>query len=606
MARLDPHSFADADQPVTEHLDLRLRVDFKTSTLHGTAKLHLAQPAAGGPMDLDTRDIHLEDVRDDKGAPVRFELDEAHAFMGSRLRLHLAPGTRSVVLRYKTCPQATALQWLTPEQTAGRKHPFLFSQCQAIHARSMVPLQDTPRVRMRFHAELTVPAGLTAVMAAAHAGQRPGPDAGTTTFMFDMPQPIPSYLLALAVGDLAGRDLSPRARVYAEPQVLEAAAHEFAEVETMIKGAEALFGPYPWERFDLLVMPPSFPYGGMENPRLVFLTPTLLAGDRSLVNVVIHELAHAWTGNLVTNASMEHFWLNEGFTVFAERRILEAREGAQAVALHAAIGRASLEEDLNRLGRTSPHTCLRTHLANVDPDEVYSQVPYEKGCLFLQRMEQETGRAAFDRFLSRYLRRFAFKSITTEDFMTFLEEELPGVMAKVKGQRWIHEPGLPEDAPRARSTRLEQLEALAEKWAAGQRPDVETLKACSVRDWQVLLPRLPRKMNPLDCQWLDEQFGLSRSNNAEVRVGFLTLAARAPYRAVDPVVRETLLSVGRMKYLRPLYTALKENPETLEMARAIFQEAKDGYHPVARMVVEGLLKSAPPPSAPESQPDQVV
>src|SRR5512133_1558059 len=290
------------------------------------------------------------------------KLGGADPILGSRLRVTAPAGTREVAIHYRTAPDAMALQWLDPEQTEGKVAPYLFSQCQQIHARTMVPCQDTPIARVSYQAEVTVPEGLTAVMSAGPDGDEATGD-GRHVFRFTMPQPIPSYLLALAVGRLESRDLSPRSRVWAEPETVAAAAWEFVDVENMILKAEGLFGPYPWDRYDMLVLPPSFPYGGMENPRMTFLTPTLLAGDRSLVDVVAHELAHSWTGNLVTNASMEHFWLNEGFTVWAERRILEAIHGEEAAKLGWAIGQKALEESIARFGADSPLTKLRTHLA---------------------------------------------------------------------------------------------------------------------------------------------------------------------------------------------------------------------------------------------------
>ncbi|MEW5854625.1 MAG: M1 family metallopeptidase [Myxococcota bacterium] len=589
MTRLDPHSYADSTQPAATHLDLKLHVDFARKTLEGSAALTFASDASG-PVDLDTRGLTIHDVVDAAGKPVRHELSAAEPILGSRLRVHLPSGTRQVTIRYTTSPDATALQWLDPAQTASRKHPYLFSQCQAIHARSMVPLQDSPRVRITYRAELTVPDPLTAVMAAAADGKSPGPTSGTTTFRFHMPQPIPSYLLALAVGEITSKDISPRSRVYAEPLLLDRAVAEFSDVESMIVAAEKLFGPYPWDRFDMLVMPPSFPYGGMENPRLTFLTPTLLAGDKSLVNVVVHELSHSWTGNLVTNASLEHFWLNEGFTVFAERRILEVLEGNEAVALHAAIGRSHLDEDVERLGQTSPHTALRTHLTGVDPDEVYSGVPYEKGCLFLRRIEDAAGRPAFDRFLAAYIQKFRFQSITTDDFLALLDTELPGVAEKVNAKHWIDGTGIPADAPTSPSKRLAELQGIADAWAMGQRPDAAKLRAFTSNDWQVLLPRLPKKLSVDDVACLDREFNLMTSNNAEILVAYLTHAARNAYAPAYPRIREVLTSVGRMKYLRPLYTALREHPETLKLGKEIFESAKSGYHPVARAVMAGVLE----------------
>ncbi|HET9451240.1 MAG TPA: M1 family aminopeptidase/hydrolase, partial [Aggregicoccus sp.] len=343
MARLDPHSFNDSTQPETEHLEWRARVDFRTRRLHAEATLTLKE-ASAGPLDLDTRGLEVRGVVDEGGRPLDFLLSPPEPILGSRLRVQLPQGTRRFTVRYRTSPEASALQWLTPEQTAGGQHPFLFSQCQAIHARSVVPLQDTPRIRLRYRAELTIPKALKAVMGAGFLKRE---EQGVEAVEhYEMPQPIAPYLLAFAVGSLAPRELGPRSRVWAEPELLEQAAEEFEGVDAMLRAAEGLFGPYDWERFDLLTMPPSFPYGGMENPRLTFLTPTLLVGDKSLVNVVAHELAHSWTGNLVTNASAEHFWLNEGFTVFAERRILEALAGPEVASLHAALGRRALDEAL--------------------------------------------------------------------------------------------------------------------------------------------------------------------------------------------------------------------------------------------------------------------
>ncbi len=332
-------------------------------------------------------------------------------------------------------------------------------------------------VRATYHAAVTIPEPLTAVMSAGPEAGGGNSEPGMRTMLFEMPQPIPSYLIALAVGDLASRDLSARARVWAEPATVEAAAREFAGVEEMIVTAERLFGPYDWERYDMLVLPPSFPYGGMENPRMTFLTPTLLAGDRSLVDVVAHELAHSWTGNLVTNATMDHFWLNEGFTVWAERRILEALHGEEAAALSWAIGRTALEEAMARFGADSPFTVLRTHLEGVDPDDVFSSVPYEKGALFVALLERTVGRERFDRFIRDYIERFRFTSITTEEFMAFLEQQLPGVAAKVGADEWLRRPGLPANAPVFRSSSLEALTALAEGFAGGARPTAPQLAA---------------------------------------------------------------------------------------------------------------------------------
>jgi leukotriene-A4 hydrolase len=588
MARLDPHSYTDSDQPATRHLQLRLEVDFAAREIQGEATLQLAHPASG-PLTLDSKALELLDVRTGSGAPVAFELEAEEPILGRRLTLDLADGTREVVLRYRTLPEAPALQWLEPEQTAGRRHPFLFSQCQAIHARSLVPLPDTPRNRLTYEAEVVVPEPLAAVMSAGPAGEAGGPRPGTRLLRFRMPQPIPPYLLALAVGGLESRTLSPRSAVWAEPETVDAAAFEFAQIEPMIARAEELFGPYEWDRYDMLVLPPSFPYGGMENPRMTFLTPTLLAGDRSLVDVVVHELAHSWTGNLVTNADMEHFWLNEGFTVWAERRLLEALHGEQANALAWAIGEKALEESKERFGASSPLTRLRTELDGMDPDDAFSSIPYEKGSRFVALLERAAGRPRFDRFMRDYMARFRFTSISTEEFLEFLEAQLPGVAAQVDAHAWLYEPGLPANAPVFRSARKDALVALAQAFPRGARPTAAEIAGWDASEMLVYLQNLPRRLDRGSCEWLDRELTLTARGNYEILVEWLTIAAGSDYEPVFPRLRQVLTEVGRMKYLRPLYGALGATPRTRGLAREIFSTAAPRYHPLSRRVAASVI-----------------
>jgi leukotriene-A4 hydrolase len=589
MARLDPHSFTDSTQPRVRHLRLHLSVDFPARRLAAEATLELEAPSEG-ILDLDSKGIDVLDVTNDAGAPVAFELGPEEPILGQRLRLVLPTGSGQVRLRYRTSPEAPGLQWLDPEQTAGGRHPFLFSQCQPIHARSLVPVPDTARSRITYEAEVAVPAPLAAVMSAGPAGEAEGPSAGTRVFRFRMPQPIPPYLIALAVGSLEKRDLSPRSAVWAEPETVDAAAYEFAEVEAMIARAEELFGPYDWERYDMLVLPPSFPYGGMENPRMTFLTPTLLAGDRSLVDVVAHELAHSWTGNLVTNADMEHFWLNEGFTVWAERRLLEALHGEDAAILSWAIGEKALEESLSRFGTGSPLTRLRTELLGTDPDEAFSSIPYEKGARFVALLERAAGRERFDAFMRQYMGRHRFTSITTEQFLVFLAERLPGVADEVNAHAWLYEPGIPANAPVFRSPRKDALVDLASAFERGARPTAAEAAAWSPAELLVYLQNLPRRMAHDDCAGLDRALALTTRGNYEILVEWLTIAAGSDYQPALPRLREVLLKVGRMKYLRPLYGALGASPRTRAFAREVFAAAAPRYHQLSRRVAQSVIE----------------
>lgn len=597
MPRPDPHSYFDDRQPRTRHLELALDVDFEERRIRGQVTLVL-EGASSGVLDLDTDGLEIEAVRGAGGAELAWSLEDEEPVLGQRLRIELASETSRVAVEYRTAADAIGLQWLEPSQTAGGEHPFLFSQCQPIHARSVVPLQDSPSARVTFEAALTVPEPLVAVMAAGSGVEEPGPQSrdaaprqgdGTHTFRFEMPQAIPPYLIAFAAGDLVSRDLSDRTRVWAEPSMLEAAAYEFAGTEQMMATAEGMFGRYDWDRYDLLVLPPSFPYGGMENPRLTFLTPTVIAGDRSLTDVIAHELAHSWTGNLITNASFEHFWLNEGATTWAERRIVEALHGEESVALDWAIGEQGLESAFERFGRDSPLTRLRTELGGGDPDDAYSIVPYEKGARFFALLERTAGRERFDGFIRRYIERYRFTSITTEEFAAFLEDELPGIAAEVDAQAWLYEPGLPTNAPRWRSERLESLIALGVGFGAGERPSAEVVDGWSPSELLVYLQHVPRPLSAEECAWLDAQLSLMGRGNYEILVEWLTIAAASDYEPAFERLTEVLTTVGRMKYLRPLYLAMGGSPRTRALAREVFERAQAGYHELSRRTAEDVM-----------------
>jgi leukotriene-A4 hydrolase len=585
MARVDPHAFADEAQPRQQHLRWTARVDFAARRLECTAELRFDR--GGAAVDLDTRGLDVNAVTTPGGDAVPFALGPTDAILGTRLRVTLPEGEARCLVRYRTGPDATALQWLQEEQTASRLGPFLYTQCQAIHARSVVPLQDTPRFRLTYEAAVTAPAGVRALMAARSLGRT---DEGTqATEWWTMENAIPPYLFAFAVGALAAAELGPRSRVWTEPALLERAAWEFGEVDRMLTQAEQLLGPYVWGRFDVLVLPPSFPYGGMENPTLTFLTPTVLAGDRSLVNVLAHELAHSWTGNLVSNATAEDFWLNEGFTVFVERRLLTVLEGKESVALHAAMGRQSLEDAVAGFRDRPALTRLRTQLAGVDPDDAYSQVPYEKGYLFLRALEDSVGSPRFDAFLRSYLGRFAFQSLTTREFLDFLRTELPQAYAQVDVATWVDGEGVPANAPAPASKRLAELHALGTRL-----PAVADTGGWRPLEWQVYLGRLARPTPRALVEALDYDFHLTEARNPDVLVAWLVPALSAGHAPAVARTEAFLGEVGRMKYLKPLYAALLMKDETRPLAEACFQRFRGRYHSIAAAGVEHLLRRSSP------------
>jgi leukotriene-A4 hydrolase len=490
MARHDPHSYADITQGKISHIDLRIKADFEAHILKIEADYQLTEPVSGS-LFLDTSKINLE-AASSNGQPIQYEFDQQDKLLGERLHLGGLENASSFTLRFATAPEARALQWLPAAQTAGGRHPFLYSQCQAIHARSVFPCQDTPSVRFTFTAEVEVPGALTTVMAAEQVGVQERGE--KRVFQFKMPQPVPAYLFAIGAGNLAFRELGPRTGVYAEPEIIESAAWEFAENEEKIVEAEKLLGAYLWGRYDLLILPPSFPYGGMENPRLTFLTPTVILGNRGQTHLITHELAHAWTGNLVTNATWEDFWLNEGWTTYAETRITEVLEGKDVADLMAVFDEQRLIEIMERIGMDDILTHLKVPSEGRDPDATSTIIPYYKGCFFLKECEYVVGRERFDAFIQKYTGTYQFRSLTTEAFLTFLRQELPEVFEKVNVQGWVYEPGLPEKRTRPRSALYDEVQEILAAYKAGTRPAKE-----QVADWhryQILsfLQALPKQI----------------------------------------------------------------------------------------------------------------
>ncbi|XP_016495603.1 leucine aminopeptidase-like [Nicotiana tabacum] len=607
MAPIDPHSFTDSAHLLTTHISLTLFFDFPSSTISSATLLSLPTPYIG-PLTLDTRSLSISSVLDPLSlSPLPFSLSSPDPILGQSLSVSLSNQTQILILS-KTSPSSSALQWLSPPQTFNKTHPFVYTQCQSIHARSIFPCQDTPAARVKYAAKLNIPRQLSAVMAARHVERRDplpseaqgvcddsvwcGDDRVVEEFV--MEQPIPPYLFAFAVGELGFREVGPRTRVYAEAvnEVLDAAAKEFAGTEEMIQVGEKLFGPYDWERFDLLVLPPSFPYGGMENPRMVFLTPTVIKGDSSGAQVVAHELAHSWTGNLITNKNNDHFWLNEGFTTYAERRIVEAVQGEDIAALNIGIGWRGLVEEMERFKDNVEFTKLKTNQAGVDPDDVYSQVPYEKGFQFLWRIERQIGRSAFDDFLKKYIATFKFQSIDTDMFLNFLKANVPGIENEIDLKLWTEGTGIPPDAMEPVSNIYSKIVSLANEFKLGRMPREDEVADWKGQEWELYLENLPKTVEASQVTALDARYHLSESKDYEVRVAFLQLAISARCRDYYGEVEKTLKEVGRMKYLRPLYTALVQGAgkeEEKVFARRVFTEACDCYHPIAQGVAEAIL-----------------
>ncbi|HEU4373751.1 MAG TPA: M1 family metallopeptidase [Telluria sp.] len=588
---LDPLSYAHYDQVKTRALHMDLKADFAKKTLAGYAELTLDWlDKAADTLDLDTRDLAIAKVQalgaGGQWKTVPYTLDKLDAEKGQALHIALGGQPAKVRIYYHTAPTATALQWLTPQQTMSGKRPFMFSQSETINARSWVPVQDTPAVRFTYTARIEAPQGLRVVMSADNDPKATGKGG----WRFTMPQPIPSYLLAIGIGELEARSLGARTGVYAEPKRIAAAAYELADTEKMVAAAESLYGPYRWGRYDMLVLPPSFPIGGMENPRLTFVTPTMIAGDRSLVDLIAHELAHSWSGNLVTNASWKHWWLNEGFTTYVTTRILEVLYGEEVATENLQLEQ---EEAIELLKTVAPaKQALLTRDAD-DSARSYTdeELAYPKGAWFLRTLEQRAGRAVFDPFLRGWFDQHAFQSVTTGQFVDYLRKNLlaqhPGVMSEAELDEWLHGAGIPASAKHATSPRLAALDATRAAWLKGELPTarLDTGKWTAL-EWMKFLNDIDGKASAAQLQELDKAFGLAKTGNNEVAFRFYRASVKAGNREIRAPLQAFLMNVGRQKFVLPLYAALLANPEDKAWALGVYKQARPRYHPATQASVD--------------------
>jgi leukotriene A-4 hydrolase/aminopeptidase len=588
----DIHSYADPNSVRVVHVDLDWTISFDEKSIKGSATLNIVRANRTASLILDTRDLKIDRAETSvDGASFKrttFELAATDKILGSKLTVKLPAGAKRVRIFYATSPNASGLQWLSPAQTAGKKQPYMFSQAQAIHARSMVPIQDSPQIRVTYSARVQTPKNLLAVMSAAGNNQT---NKRNGDYRFLMSNPIPPYLIAIAVGDIRFKSLGPRTGVYTEPSMMAKASYELADTEKMVVATEKIYGPYRWGRYDLLVLPPSFPFGGMENPMLTFATPTILAGDRSLVSLVAHELAHSWSGNLVTNATWRDFWLNEGFTTYLERRILEAVYGKNRREMEAMLGKRTLLGELAELPPSDQ--ILHIDLAGRDPDEGMTNVAYEKGALFLRFLEEKFGRAEFDRFVKGYFNAHAFKSITTDTFAAYLDKNLlskrPGIVTRADVDVWLNESGLPSNAPDPMSENFAKVASQANEYLAGKLAlNSIATKAWTTQEWLQFLKTMPTDLDTAKMAELDKAFGLTMAGNSEVAFQWLLMAIRTGYSPADARLEQFLMSIGRRKFVRPLYTELSKK----DMPRAckIYTEARSGYHPITQGSIDAIVK----------------
>ncbi len=584
----DPHSYANPSEAVVKHLELKLEVEFEARQISGEAIVHFSRSANAKKIVLDTKGLEIMEVRFPNGASAAYTVSEQDEILGSAMEISLIPGADQVAIRYLTGHDAEALQWLNAEQTADKSAPFLFTQSQAILARSWIPLQDSPGIRFTYTASVRVPQGMMALMSAENP-QNPSADG---VYHFNMPQPIPSYLMSLAVGNIAFAAVGSRTGVYAEPGMLKKSVEEFSEMEKMLEIAEQLYGDYRWGRYDLIVLPPSFPFGGMENPRITFATPTILAGDKSLTSLVAHELAHSWSGNLVTNATWNDFWLNEGFTVYFEHRIMEALQGKEYAEMLSDLSMQALQDEVAQFMNSGQEdaTRLKLNLEDKNPDDGVTAIAYDKGYFFLRRLEEYVGREIFDAFLNTYFEAHAFQSNNTEAFLVYLQQNLfdkNGLDPIPDLNEWVYGTGLPASLPNVRSVRFEKVDEAITEWIADK--NAFDTRNWSSHEWVHFIKNLPDNLSVNDLEKLEDQFHFTQSGNAEILGVWFVHCARQLYMPAFGAMESFLVQTGRRKFLMPIYKELIQTDQGKKMALDIYQKARSNYHYVAANSLDKLL-----------------
>ncbi|VEU39806.1 unnamed protein product [Pseudo-nitzschia multistriata] len=612
----DLTSLSKPEEAIVTHLDWEISVDFEKERLCSVATYSVRVLESNATtLNLDTAHLDIASVTCGDGNPLKFTLHPAaedKSYLGRRLEIDLPRRDSNdkcrIAVSYSTTKFCSALQWLPPPQTAGKKHPYLFTQCQAIHARSLVPCQDCCGVKMTYTAKASVPSWATCVMSALLKKEEEDKASGGKTYTWDQPVPICSYLLALAVGDLTKRTISERCAVWSEPGIVESAAYEFSETEMFLSTAEAITGmDYAWGRYDLLCLPPSFPYGGMENPCLTFVTPTLLAGDKSLADVVAHEIAHSWTGNLVTNATWDHFWLNEGWTTWLQRKIMaRMKNNPKFLDFDAIEGRKDMADTVEEFLVSAPeNTSMVLNNGDGDPDDSYSTLAYEKGFTFLLYLERLVGTREFEKFFQAYVARFASKTLTSTDFKDFFLQHFAGnsKVGEIDWDAWFYSQGMPPVLPPLDQSMAKASTDLADAWCAFDRGTASSPPAtnetsawasgqitCFLDALQSLTAEKALKVSTLRA--MNALYRLAESRNSEILFRYCQLAIASEDESIIHVAVRFITSQGRMKYIRPLYKSLYRSKMGKNIALSTFLKHKDIYHPIASKMIAIDLKDA--------------
>jgi leukotriene-A4 hydrolase len=585
----DMHTYSNYKEVYTTHLNWKASIDFVRRQIKGSATWHFVNKDKKPYIHFDTYDLSIQKVFVNN-KEVQFFTTPFHKDYGSGVSVPIGDEDSIVRFEYNTGPQAIALQWLTPQQTAGKKLPYLFTQCESIYTRSLMPCQDVPAIRITYDAAVQVPKGMMAIMSADNPTER----SADGNYAFKMDIPIPPYLIALAAGDISYKAIDARSGVYTEPSMLDAATEELSDIPNMMKTAESLAGPYRWGKYDVLIAPPSFPIGGMENPKLTFATPTIITGDKSLVSLIAHEMAHSWSGNLVTNASWDDIWLNEGYTTYLERRIMEKTYGKEYTEMLWELGYQDMQSDLKDMGITSKNTQLKVNLKGEHPGSGFTNIPYEKGAIFLRMLEENIGRERFDSYMDLYFKTNAFIPMTTEKCLAFMDEHL---FAKGSDERkkclvdeWVYKPGLPSNCPKINPLRFKQVDEQRQQFENGFPANQIKANAWTTHEWLQFIRKLSRPLAIEKMNDLDNTFHFTQTKNSEIADEWFKLAINSSYNNAFPSMQSFLHKVGRKKFLEPLYSEMMKNEESKKMAIAIFKESYQNYHPQTAAKIKAILQ----------------
>ena len=582
---MDMHTLSNYQDLPILNTHLELSANFQEKKLKGSVTHRFDENRKVDLLKLDTKYLKIDSIQDGNGNSLEYSFGEFDELLGSALSVILNSQSNEVVIFYETTTKSEALDWLLPNQTAGKTFPFMYTQGQSIFTRSWIPIQDTPGVRITYSAKINTPENMMAVMSAANPQEMDT----NNVYSFEMNQPIPPYLIALAVGNLEFKAIDYRTGVYAEPSMVEECANELIDMGKMVDVAEQLYGKYDWDRYDVIVLPPSFPFGGMENPRLTFATPTIIAGDRSLVSLIAHELAHSWSGNLVTNATWNDFWLNEGFTVYFERRIMEALYGRDYSEMLALLGFQDLQ---NQVDNSQPAMqLLRLNMKGKHPDDAMTDIAYEKGYFFLRMLEENIGRDKMDEFLKKYFNDHKFQTIVTEEFLSYLKENLLDDNFKgLNVEHWVYNSGIPKNCPKVKSLRFENVESSVATFLDGGAQELKVIsEKWSTHEWLHFLKHLPESLNLDQMEDLDKVFNLSNSGNSEIVAVWFLQSIKNDYMPAFENLEKFLLKIGRRKFLQPLYLELSKNQEHKIWAKKVYQKARNNYHYVSFNTIDNIL-----------------